>query len=93
MNKQRIVAAVLSAAVLAVPLMGAKGCSTQSPAPPATVHVPKGIELHRGGLIYWIGPVPPRPRAGEYWQPRGQTRKGNLIWLRRGIYHTNGKAR
>lgn len=88
--KRRLTAVITAVVLTAVPLMGAKGCGTQSPAPPATV-VPKGIEIHRGGLIYWIGPVPPRPHAGTYWSPRGTTRRGNMIWLRQSHYHTNGK--
>lgn len=89
--KRRLITLIMAAVVAAIPLMGAKGCGTQS-APPA-VHVAKGVELHRGGLIYWVGPVPPRPEPGTYWQPRGQTRRGNLIWLKEPHPHPNGKAR
>lgn len=91
--KRRLITAILAATLAAVPLMGAKSCGTQAPSQGQVQIVPKGIELHRGGLVYWVGPVPPRPKAGTYWSPRGTTRKGNMIWLRQGTYHTNGKAR
>lgn len=83
--KRRIITLILAAALLAVPLMGAKGCST---APPqrrsGSVDTSEGYPVRVGGELSWVGRVPPKPLPGYEWKIGGWTKRNHVpIWVRR----------
>lgn len=80
-----------AAALVLLPLMGAKGCSAQGSQPASTVggevvfrheEEPVGKEFRLGPHTWWIGNSPPQPPAGSAWAPYGKTRLGRQIWIR-----------
>lgn len=82
--KRRVLTLAVAAALLLVPLMGAKGCSS---AAVRRVNGPGGYSagypVRSGGLVYWIGNPPPKPLVGTIWKPVGYTKRNHHpIWLR-----------
>lgn len=85
MTRNRVITFALAAALLLVPLMGAKGCGTNTPIRRVGGPIPQGqgYPVRSNGTVYWIGRIPPKPLVGTEWKPGGFTKRNHRpIWVR-----------